>query len=35
MIIAVGHTKGGVGKSTITVQLATYLRVIKGIEKSG
>lgn len=33
MIIAVGHTKGGVGKSTITVQLATYLRVIKGIEK--
>ena len=33
MIVAIGHTKGGVGKSTITVQLATYLRVIKGIEK--
>lgn len=33
MIIAVGHTKGGVGKSTIAVQLATYLRVVKGIEK--
>ena len=33
MILAVGHTKGGVGKSTIAVQIATYLRVVKGVEK--
>ena len=33
MIIAVGHTKGGVGKSTIAVQLATYLKAVKGIDK--
>ena len=33
MILAVGHTKGGVGKSTIAVQLATYLRVVKGIDR--
>ncbi len=33
MIIAVGHTKGGVGKSTITVQIATYLKTVKKINK--
>ena len=33
MIIAVGHTKGGVGKSTIAVQLATYLKAVKHIER--
>ncbi len=33
MIIAVGHTKGGVGKSTIAVQLATYLKAVKKIDK--
>ena len=33
MIIAVGHTKGGVGKSTIAVQVATYLKAVKGIDK--
>ena len=33
MIIAIGHTKGGVGKSTITVQLATYLKCIRHVKK--
>jgi chromosome partitioning protein len=26
MIIAVGHTKGGVGKSTLAIQIASYLK---------
>lgn len=33
MILAVGHTKGGVGKSTIAVQLATYLKSVRNIDK--
>ena len=27
MILTVGHTKGGVGKSTLAIQIATYLRI--------
>ena len=32
MILTIGHTKGGVGKSTLAVQLATYLRAVKDEE---
>ncbi len=32
MILAVGHTKGGVGKSTISVQIATYLKAQKHVK---
>ena len=33
MIIAVGNTKGGVGKSTMAVQLATYLKAVRYIDR--
>ncbi len=32
MILSVGHTKGGVGKSTISVQIAAYLRSQRNID---
>ncbi len=33
MILTVAHTKGGVGKTTISIQLATYLKAIKNVDK--
>lgn len=32
MILTIGHTKGGVGKSTLAIQIATYLR-LNGCER--
>ena len=32
MILTIGHTKGGVGKSTLAIQIATFLR-INGCER--
>ncbi len=33
MILTVAHTKGGVGKTTISIQIATYLKSVKHVDK--